>query len=158
MAEPLLSRLRFSNVERERIVALVRHHLVCYEPTWSDAAVRRWMRRVGPDLIPDLYLLNEADVRGKGVDPADDLERLEALKAHVGRIVESGAALSVRDLAISGRDLIAAGLEPGPVFGKIFVVLLDEVVEDPSKNDRDLLLARASELARLDGALPAGSE
>jgi tRNA nucleotidyltransferase (CCA-adding enzyme) len=116
------------------------------------------MRRVGPDLIPDLYLLNEADVRGKGVDPADDLERLEALKAHVGRIVESGAALSVRDLAISGRDLIAAGLEPGPVFGKIFVVLLDEVVEDPSKNDRDLLLARASELARLDGALPAGSE
>ncbi len=55
MVEPLLSRLRFSNEERQHIVALVRHHLICYDSSWSDAAVRRWIRRVTPELVPDLY-------------------------------------------------------------------------------------------------------
>ncbi len=62
-------RLRFSNEERKHVVALVRHHLICYDETWSDAAVRRWLRRVTPELAPDLYRLSLADVRGKGRDP-----------------------------------------------------------------------------------------
>ena len=66
MAEPILSRLRFSNDERARIVALVRHHLICYDDTWTDAAVRRWLQRVGPELAPDLYALGRADVLAKG--------------------------------------------------------------------------------------------
>jgi tRNA nucleotidyltransferase (CCA-adding enzyme) len=147
MVEPLLSRLRFSNEERQHIVALVRHHLICYDSSWSDAAVRRWIRRVTPELVPDLYLLNEADVRGKGRDCSLDLEALAALKLHVARILAAGAAFSTKDLAIDGRVLIQElGLKPGPDLGRILKALLDEVVDDPSKNQRDVLLERARAL------------
>src|SRR3954471_12042550 len=61
LADPILTRLRFSNEERARVVGLVRHHLICYSPDWSDAAVRRWLRRVTPELAPDLYAIGVAD-------------------------------------------------------------------------------------------------
>jgi tRNA nucleotidyltransferase (CCA-adding enzyme) len=147
MARPMLERLRFSNDEREHIVALVRHHLVCWEPSWTDAAVRRWLRRVGPDLLEDLYVLNRADVLGKGRDVTEDLARLEGLKAHVARVVAQGAALSLRELAIGGQDLVKLGLRPGPLFGDILKILLDEVVEEPSRNEPAALLQRAREIA-----------
>ena len=76
MAEPIAARLRFSNDERARIVALVRYHLFHYSDEWTDAAVRRWIRRVGPERVEDLYVLNEADVRAKGRDFESDLEAL----------------------------------------------------------------------------------
>jgi tRNA nucleotidyltransferase (CCA-adding enzyme) len=147
MVEPLLSRLRFSNEERQRIVALVRHHLICYDASWSDAAVRRWIRRVTPELVPELYLLNEADVRGKGRDASADLTALSALKAHVERILTAGAAFSIKDLAIDGRVLMQElGMKPGPDLGRILKALLDEVVDDPAKNQREALLERAKAL------------
>lgn len=147
MAGPLLDRLRFSTAERERVVALVRHHLVCWEPTWSDAAVRRWLKRVGPDLVEGLYALNAADVTAKGKDASLDLARLEGLKAHVEKVIAQGAALTVGDVAIGGQDLKAMGLRPGPLFGEILRTLLDEVIEDPTKNEPAYLLARAKEIA-----------
>lgn len=147
MVEPLLSRLRFSNEERAHIVALVRHHLICYDQSWSDAAVRRWIRRVTPELLPDLYRLNEADVRGKGRDCTPDLESLAALKSHVERVLAAGAALSIRDLAIDGKVLMQElAMKPGPDLGRILKALLDEVVDDPSKNQREALLDRARSL------------
>jgi tRNA nucleotidyltransferase (CCA-adding enzyme) len=147
MAGPLLERLRFSNDERERIVGLVRHHLICYDSSWSDAAVRRWMRRVGLELLDDLYELNRADVTAKGRDAQEDVERLRELQVRVGELLAAGIALSVRDLAISGVDLKGLGLVPGPIFGDILQILLDEVVETPDLNEREKLLARARELA-----------
>ena len=147
MVEPLLSRLRFSNEERQHVVALVRHHLICYDESWSDAAVRRWIRRVTPELVPDLYLLNEADVRGKGRDCSPDLAALAALKLHVERVLAAGAAFSIRDLAVDGRALMQElGMKPGPDLGRILKALLDEVVEDPTKNQREILLERARSL------------
>lgn len=147
MVEPMLSRLRFSNEERQHITALVRHHLICYDKTWSDAAVRRWLRRVTPELLPDLYQLNEADVLGKGRDVTADLENLAALKLHVQRVLDAGAALTTRDLAVDGRVLMQElGMQPGPDLGRILRALLDEVVEDPAKNQRETLLERARAL------------
>jgi tRNA nucleotidyltransferase (CCA-adding enzyme) len=147
MVEPLLARLRFSNEERQRITALVRHHLICYDAAWSDGAVRRWIRRVTPELVPDLYLLNEADVRGKGRDCSLDLEALSALKQHVERVIAAGAAFSIRDLAVDGRVLMQElALKPGPDLGRILKLLLDEVVDDPSKNQREVLVERARAL------------
>jgi tRNA nucleotidyltransferase (CCA-adding enzyme) len=147
MTDPMLQRLRFSNDERQRIVALVRHHLICYDETWSDAAVRRWIRRVGPELVSDLYLLNEADVLGKGRDASADLRALEGLKQHVARVLAAGAAFSIKDLAINGQDLMAElGMKPGPEIGRVLKALLEEVVEEPTKNQREQLLSRARSL------------
>jgi tRNA nucleotidyltransferase (CCA-adding enzyme) len=151
MSDPLLSRLRFSTEERQRIVALVRHHLVCYEPSWTDAAVRRWIRRVGPDLIEDLMALNHADILARGRDPEADLARSAELAERVEQALAAGAALTVRDLAIGGRELIGElGLEPGPLLGRILQSLLEEVTDDPARNEREALLQRARELARAD--------
>jgi tRNA nucleotidyltransferase (CCA-adding enzyme) len=150
IVEPIAARLRFSNDERARIVALVRHHLFHYSE-WSDAAVRRWMKRVGTERIEDLYALNEADVRAKGRDCSADLAALEALKAHVAQVVAQGAALRVRDLKVNGRDLMTdLGMKPGPRMGEILEVLLEKVIADPSLNDRDRLLAEARAILASD--------
>ena len=147
MADPLLARLRFSNEERARIVALIRHHILCYDETWSDAAVRRWIKRVGPDLVNDLYALGHADVVAKGRDASDDLARLAALEAHVGRILSTGDALSIRDLAIDGNVLmVELGIAPGRALGDLLKQLLEDVIEDPGRNQRDELIARALNL------------
>jgi tRNA nucleotidyltransferase (CCA-adding enzyme) len=148
IAEPIAARLRFSNDERARIVALVRHHLFHYDQ-WSDSAVRRWIRRVGPDRVEDLYALNEADVRAKGRDFANDLEALSGLKAHVARVLAEGAALSTRDLQIDGHDLMRElGVRPGRIIGELLEALLEVVLSDPSANERATLLAKAK--AHLD--------
>ena len=148
MVGPILERMRFSNDERAHVEKLVRHHLICYDESWSDAAVRRWLRRVTPELAPDLYRLAVADGLAKGKDPGEDLRLIEALKAHVEKVMAEGAAFSIKDLAISGRDLVSElTLTPGPLFGEILRTLLDEVVEDPQKNQREYLLKRSAELA-----------
>ncbi|MBX3227710.1 MAG: HD domain-containing protein [Labilithrix sp.] len=144
IADPICERLRFSNEERGRIVHLVRHHLFHYD-NWSDAAVRRWIRRVGRDRIPDLVALSEADLRGKGpeIDPAILLP-LQALEAHVERILAEGAALSASDLALDGNVLIKElALTPGRIIGEILAHLLEEVTNDPGLNTKDNLLAKA---------------
>lgn len=149
IADPICARLRFSNDERARIVALVRHHLFHYDQ-WSDAAVRRWIRRVGKERVLDLYALNEADVRGKGAvfDEAKDLAPLAALRAHVERVLAEGAALSTRDLAIDGRVLMKElGLAPGRIIGQILEALLEVVIAEPGENERESLLSRARQLA-----------
>ena len=153
IALPIVSRLKFSNDEKERIVGLVRHHLFHYD-AWSDQAVRRWIRRVGPERIEDLYRLNEADVRGKGPIFTDaDLHPLAALKAHVAKVLAEGAALSTRDLAIDGNVLIKElGLKPGRIIGQVLEELLEAVTADPALNTREALLRLASEIVRKSAA------
>lgn len=149
IAAPIATRLKFSNDERARIVDLVRYHLFHYTDEWSDATVRRWMKRVGIDRIEDLYSLNDADVRAKGRDCSEDLAALAKLKAHVAKVVAAGAALSTRDLKIDGKDLMRElSLKPGPILGKILTALLEDVITDPAKNERDSLLARAREIVK----------
>ena len=149
IAEPICTRLRFSNDERARIVDLVRHHLFHYSAEWSDATVRRWIRRVGKDRVQDLYAINEADVRGKGKDCSLDLAALAGLKAHVEKVLLAGDALSTRDLRVNGRDLMQElGVKPGRLVGELLEALLEAVVSDPAENDRELLLAKARELLK----------
>jgi tRNA nucleotidyltransferase (CCA-adding enzyme) len=144
MAEPLLARLRFSNDERARVTALVRHHLICYSEDWSDAAVRRWIRRVTPELLPDLYDLGVADALGKGRDASADIASLQSLRARVEAVIAAGAAFSVRDLAIGGSDLMSAlGLAPGRVVGETLAHLVELVIDDPERNERERLLDEA---------------
>ncbi len=148
MARPMLERLKFSNAERDRVVGLVRHHLICYSDEWSDAAVRRWLRRVTPELAEDLYALGRADAVGKGSDPQPEFDNLRRLQARVEQLLAEGAAVSIRDLAINGRDLISTvGLQPGPIMGEILRELLEEVTDSPERNTREVLLERARELA-----------
>ncbi len=147
MAEPILTRLRFSNDERAHVIALVRHHLICYDESWTDAAVRRWIRRIGPDVAPDLYELGFADARGKGREASQDIANIEHLRERVGALLAAGAALSTRDLALNGSDLMKElGLPPGRQIGELLAKLVEVVTDDPTANERERLLEEARRL------------
>jgi tRNA nucleotidyltransferase (CCA-adding enzyme) len=147
MVEPFCHRLRFSLDENKRITHLVRQHMWHYDG-WQDAAVRRWLQRVGPESVEDLLALRIADLRGKGDKFSEaELETIGALRGHVARVVAAGAALNIRDLAIDGHALMQRlGIPPGRVLGDILKALLELVVTDPALNTEDALLAQAREL------------
>lgn len=149
LADRILLRLRFSNADRNCILRLVQNHVIVYDGSWTDAAVRRWLRRVGPDAVESIVALSRADILAKGRDVSQELSALDALQRHVERVLAAKVALSVRDLAIDGHDLIQElGLSPGPQIGELLRGLLELVLENPALNQRDTLLADAR--ARLE--------
>jgi tRNA nucleotidyltransferase (CCA-adding enzyme) len=144
IAEAIVQRLRLSNEQQRRVVHLVRHHLIPYDPSCTDSAVRRWLRRVGTEHLQDILEMARADARGKGVDASETLETLEHLRQRVEELLRQSAALSVRDLSINGHVLMGElGLPPGRQIGQILEHLLQLVIDDPSRNERHLLLAEA---------------
>ncbi len=148
MADRWLRDYRFSNQERELIVGLVRHHLICYSSEWTDAAVRRFIKRVGSDRVEPLLRLGEADALGKGRNVDEELALLKELRSRIDEQIEQGGALTTQDLAIDGTDVIGH-LEggPGPVVGQVLRELLEQVIEDPSLNTRDKLMPIVEKLA-----------
>ena len=132
---------------RRRVVAIVRAHM--FNVGRADPLrARRMLARYGDELTFDLLDHKEADLRGKREEIADapqgELEKLERFRGVVRRELKSPHRLG--DLAIDGRDLIALGYTPGPRIGRALRELLKEVVEDPTRNDKELLLRRAKEL------------
>jgi tRNA nucleotidyltransferase (CCA-adding enzyme) len=142
MARVLLDSWHWPVAEREKVAHLIRHHMFGYVPRWSDAAVRRFIVKVGPDMLDDLFLLREADNRGSGL-PAD-AGRLAELRSRVAAQLDSGAALDLHALAVDGTDLMTEfGWQPGPIVGTTLQRLLDRVIGDPTLNTRDRLLSLA---------------
>ncbi|MBW2215383.1 MAG: HD domain-containing protein, partial [Deltaproteobacteria bacterium] len=128
MAERWLRDYRFSNQERKLVVGLIRHHLICYTSQWTDAAVRRFIKRVGTDGVEPLLRLGKADALGKGRNVEEELAALKELRDRVDKAMEEGNALTIQDLAIGGNDVIEH-LEggAGPAVGEILRDLLDRV-------------------------------
>jgi tRNA nucleotidyltransferase (CCA-adding enzyme) len=153
MARDFLSRIHVTRVTQERVAHLVRHHMFDYRPDWSDAAVRRFIRRAGPGAIDDLLALRAADNEGSGQDAgAGDLAELGS---RVRNELAAKAPLGRHELAIDGNDLRAElGLAPGRQIGRILDELTERVIAEPALNDRAILLDMARALA--DG--PAGAE
>jgi tRNA nucleotidyltransferase (CCA-adding enzyme) len=159
MADAWLRAFRFSNEERDRVVHLIRHHLVCYADTWSDAAVRRFLKRVGPERVADLLRLAQADALGKGRPVDAELAGLVELQGRIDAIVASGSALSTRDLAVNGADVMKRlGIRPSRRVGEVLEQLLERVLEEPSLNDRDALFALVDVLGPGESPPKRGSE
>jgi tRNA nucleotidyltransferase (CCA-adding enzyme) len=148
IVERWMERMKFSNDDARRVVRLIRHHMVLYSPEWTDAAVRRFIRRVGEDLLDDVMSLAEADVKARGVIE-DSLSRLKELQTRVRQELKKEVALSLKDLAVSGIDIMKAlAMDPGPDVGRILRDLLEAVIENPSLNKRETLLEMAGEMRR----------
>jgi tRNA nucleotidyltransferase (CCA-adding enzyme) len=142
VAEKILRELAFPRQEIDRVVLLVAQHMFNYSPAWSDAAVRRFMRRVGVDAIDDLLALREADNAGSG-QPGDE-GGLAELRRRIAGEIAAGHALRLADLAIDGNDLRAAlAIPPGPEVGRVLRALLEQVVGEPSLNERERLIEAA---------------
>ena len=145
IAEGVLRRLRASRAESARVVRLVRHHMFAYTPDWTDAAVRRFVRRVGSDLLEDLYALRRADNAASGArEPAQG--GTAELRERAARAV-AGDPLGPGQLAVDGHDLVRElGIEPGPEVGRLLAGLMEAVLDDPALNGREALLALARRL------------
>jgi tRNA nucleotidyltransferase (CCA-adding enzyme) len=144
LAATALTRLRYPNELRSRVIRLVRAHMI--DPGRGNGVrARRLLSRYGKGLTFELLDHKEADLRGKGFEPPpEELERLTSFRSIVQRELRS--PYRIRDLAIDGNDLIAIGFKPGPAIGKTLRELLDEVIRDPARNTREQLLSRAQEL------------
>jgi putative nucleotidyltransferase with HDIG domain len=156
LAGELMRRLRFSREQVERVTHLVDEHMFAYSPDWTDAAVRRFIRRVGAGTLDDLFALRRADNVASGVVEPETggLHELEArIRSQLG-----GAPLEQRHLAINGRDLMEAlEIPPGPLVGRLLAGLLEIVIEAPGRNRPDELLRLAHDLLGDESLVAAGS-
>ncbi|HLQ48858.1 MAG TPA: HD domain-containing protein [Candidatus Dormibacteraeota bacterium] len=149
LARAFLDRLHEPRAVTERVTHLVRNHMFGYEPSWSDTAVRRFIGKVGPDAIDELFALREADNVGSGLPRSAG--GLSELKARVAAELAEGPVLDRSALAIDGDDLMAElGLEPGPGLGRVLEALLQRVIEDKSLNTAPTLLLLARQLVADD--------
>jgi poly(A) polymerase/tRNA nucleotidyltransferase (CCA-adding enzyme) len=147
-ASGLMERLRFPTQLIRRTLHLVLHHMFNYTEPWSDAAVRRFIARVGEDRVADLLALRRADQVGTCGDTSPS-RALAAFSRRLEKVLEAGRALTLPDLAVDGRDLMQAlGLPPGPRIGALLRQLLESVLEDPALNTRETLLAIAGRFYR----------
>ncbi len=154
LAEAAMTRLRFSRDATEHVVHLVKNHMFDYRPEWTDATVRRFVRTVGADHVADLFDLRIADNLGNGLKTGFP-HYLGELTDRITRVIEAQEALSVRDLKVDGADVMRElSLPPGPEVGRILERLLDEVIEDPTRNERKRLLARLHQGLPIDTAGP----
>ncbi|NJD28781.1 MAG: HD domain-containing protein [Chloroflexi bacterium] len=148
-AAVVLARLRLPKAVAERVVHLVRQHMFTYEASWSDAAVRRFIQRVGIAALPDLLALREADNAGSGTAP--DEHGLPELRRRVKAELDASVVFDRRGLAVHGDDLMAElGIPAGPTLGRVLDELLERVIADPSLNDRPTLLLLAESLVSED--------
>jgi tRNA nucleotidyltransferase (CCA-adding enzyme) len=146
LAERILRRLRFSSQEVRQVRHLVRHHMFNYEEVWSDAAVRRFLARVGTENVPDLLALRRADQIGRCNETAVS-PSLVAFQKRIEAVLAREEALSLRDLAVDGEDIMKAlSIPPGPHIGIILNELLEAVLADPQLNERERLLTIARRL------------
>jgi tRNA nucleotidyltransferase (CCA-adding enzyme) len=149
VARAFLDRLHEPRAVTEQVTHLVRNHMFGYETTWSDAAVRRFIGKVGPDSINELFALREADNVGSG--QPQSAGGLDELRARVATELAEGPVLDRSALAIDGADLMAElGLEPGPGLGRVLEALLERVIEDKSLNSAPTLLLLARQLVADD--------
>lgn len=145
MTRTILTRLRFSKEVTEKAALLVDNHLFYYNVgEVTEASVRRLIRRVGLENMDDLMAVRIGDRLGSGV-PKGKPYKLRHLEYMIEKV--SRDPISVKMLAVKGTDLIETLQVPaGPMIGAILDVLLAEVIENPGKNSKEILLKRAEEL------------
>lgn len=142
MTKQILRRLKYSNDFIDQVFLLVDKHMFTTQVT--DKGLRRLIRKVGPELVFDLLDLRRADVVGQGMGgKTDDVDELETrIKAEL----EKKPPFSVRDLAVSGHDVMEhLQIPAGPAVGKVLNYLLEQVLDDPSLNEKNTLLKLAND-------------
>jgi len=148
MARETLLRLHFSKSFIEKVTHLIRYHMFYYNVDEVTAAgVRRFVSRVGAESIPDLIKLREADRIGSGVPKAVPY-KLRHFLFMIEKVKRD--PITHKMLKITGEEVMrSSSIQPGPRVGWILAVLLDEVLDDPNKNNREHLEKRAGELGKI---------
>jgi tRNA nucleotidyltransferase (CCA-adding enzyme) len=146
MAYEICERLRFSKKDRQKIVTLIRWHMFTVDEHITDAAIRRFIRRIGVENVKDMLDLRIGDRLGGGTQTAESW-RLKLFKKRVEEQL-APAPFSVNDLAIDGNDIMTElRIQPSRQIGELLHKLFLEVDEDMEKNNKTYLLKRLHEIA-----------
>lgn len=141
IAREVLNRLKFDRDTETKVCNIVAYH------DWAREAkpenIRRFINRIGEDAFPMIFTFNRADYRGQGnYNLESKLEHVDKLEEAYRNVVANKECVSLKSLAVTGKDILAAGIPAGPEVGKIMNSLLEEVLDDPSKNNREYLISR----------------
>lgn len=149
MAHDIMRRLRFDNDTIQMVTRIVRYHERRYNG--SRKALRRLMSQAGAEVMPYLFLIQEADVLSQSdYNREEKLARLAEAREMYLEIVRAHEAVNIRQLEINGKDLIGLGIQPGPEVGKVLQELLEIVIEKPDKNIKKLLLTEAKKRIKIN--------
>lgn len=145
LTKQILRRLKYSNEFVDQVYLLVDKHMFTTQVT--DKGLRRLIRKVGPELVFDLLDLRRADVTGQGMGgKTDDVDELEArIRAELAK----KPPFSLKDLAVTGTNIMELlQIPPGPDIGKVLNHLMEQVLDDPTLNEKEVLLRAAKDYYR----------
>ena len=140
MADGILRRLKAPTALREQAVLLIDRHMVTLEP--DKKLLRRRLSRYGEENVRLLLALQRADYGGKGTDPTEEDRYFDAVEATLAEVLAEESCLRIKDLAVGGRDLQALGFT-GKAIGRCLQYLLDQILDEKLKNEKDALLQAA---------------
>ena len=141
MAGVILRRMKLDNDTIKKVLRLIKWH--DFRPQPEMAQVRRAVNRIGEDLFP-LYLeVQRADILAQSEYKREEkLKRLQGVERCYQEIQKQHQCVSLKTLAVTGKDLIEAGCVPGKEMGEILNRLLEEVLEHPEYNKKEILLKK----------------
>lgn len=139
IARAVMKRLRYDNETIHRVCTLVLHHYDSIEPT--QRRVKRWLNRLGEDNMRLLLKVKYADMAAHS---PRSVEKKEPILAEICRltdeIIAENQCFKLKDLAVTGDDLIKLGMHPGPCLGEMLIYLLDKVIEEALPNEKQALI------------------
>lgn len=145
MARTVLRRLKFDNDTTDRVCRLVQWH--DDNPELTGKSIRRAVYRIGTEQYPALFAVKRADIHAQSdYRRAEKLAYVAAYEKMYNEINERAECLTLKNLAVTGQDLIAEGMQPGKEIGIVLKHLLDIVLEDPQKNTKEELLKIVAKL------------
>ena len=140
LADAILRRLKAPNVLREEVVRLCELHMTLIPP--EKKTVRRWLGKLGPELMDKLLTFQEADISGKGIIEEGEMEQFHKLHSIITEVQEENSCFSLKDLALRGNDLVALGYT-GKEIGLCLNRLLEQVMEEKLPNEKEAQIGRA---------------
>ena len=141
MTRVILKRLKFDNYTLRNVCKLVLYHDYHYKTKATPENVRRSMAIIGEELFPYYIELRRADMMGQSeYRRAEKMENLALVEQYYHETLENGDCVSLKTLAVTGKDLIEAGIRQGKAVGETLEKLLDVVLSDPGKNTKEELL------------------
>ena len=141
MAQPILRRLKMDNDTIRDVRKIVYWHDYGISGKMTKKSVRRMLSKMGAEYFDSYVAIRRGDMAGQSDHLADWKKQvLEDIIKYHDEIIDEGDALSLKDLAIGGADLMKLGIKPGPEMGRILADLLDKVLEEPSLNIKEELI------------------
>lgn len=141
MADEVIKRMKLDNHTLHAVCTLVRIHDQWFSLPVKKSAVKKKLNQIGADLFLDLLKLNRADGLGQAPKKWKEKEEyLRQVREVFDEVIKEQECFSLKDLAVSGGDLIQAGMKPGKEMGALLQYLLEIVIEHPEENEKEHLI------------------